>query len=186
MIDKWQEIYYALTKNKIRTVLTAFGVFWGIFMLVIMLGSGDGLKKGMFNILGDFATNSLFIWTQRTTEPYKGFPKDRAWYFTNEDTKALRENIDEIEVVVPRINPPNGNQLFVNGRNTGSFNVNGDYPEINRLDPVTIIEGRFLNYLDLIERRKVVVIGTRVKDLLFVNDSNVIGKYIKISGMYFK
>ncbi len=185
-LDRWREIFSSLSKNKLRTILTAFGVFWGVFMLVIMLGSGSGLRNGMFHILGDFATNSLFIWTQRTTEPYKGLPKDRQWFFNNDDTKILRENISEIEVVAPRINAPTGNQLMIYGKNNGVFAVNGDYPDMNRLDPVTILEGRFINYLDLIERRKVVVIGTRVKEQLFDKDENAIGKYIQISGMYFQ
>ncbi|MCX7987195.1 MAG: ABC transporter permease [Bacteroidales bacterium] len=184
--DRWREIISSLAKNKIRTIVTAFGVFWGILMLVIMLGSGKGLQNGMFYILGDFATNSLFIWTQPTTEPYKGFPKNRQWFFNNDDTKAIRENITEIEVVTPRVQAPTGNQLVVYKKNTGSFAINGDYPETNRLDPVTILEGRFINYLDLIEKRKVVVIGQRVKEQLFGPEESPLGKYIQISGMYFQ
>ncbi|MGC8803508.1 MAG: ABC transporter permease [Bacteroidales bacterium] len=184
--DRWKEIISSLTRNKVRTLVTAFGVFWGILMLVIMLGSGRGLQNGMFHILGDFATNSLFIWTQPTTEPYKGFPKNRQWYFNNEDTRALRENIPEIAVVAPRVEAPKGNQLVVYKKNNGSFAVNGDYPETNRLDPVTILEGRFINYLDLIEKRKVVVIGSRVKEQLFEPGESALGKYLQISGMYFQ
>ncbi len=185
-IDKWKEIITALTRNKLRTIVTAFGVFWGIFMLIIMLGAGKGLQNGMFYILGDFATNSLFIWTQRTTEAFKGFPKDRQWFFNNEDTKALLENIPEIEVVAPRVNAPSGNQLVTYKKYNGSLNINGYYPETNKLDPVKIIEGRFINNNDVIELRKVVVIGVRVKEQLFPNNENPIGKYIKISGMYFQ
>ena len=185
-IDRWQEIFSALAKNKLRTILTAFGVFWGIFMLVVMLGSGRGLQNGMFRILGDFATNSLFIWTERTTMPYKGYLKDRSWHFTNDDTRALRENIKEIEIVAPRIHPPNGSSLFVRGKNTGSFRINGDYPETFKLDAVNLMEGRLINYLDLLEKRKVVVIGKRVKEMLFKADENAVGQYIQISGVYFQ
>lgn len=184
--DRWQEIFEALAKNKLRTILTAFGVFWGIFMLVVMLGSGRGLQNGMFRILGDFATNSLFIWAERTTQPYKGYLKDRRWNFTNDDTRALRDNIPEIDVVAPRIHPPNGSPLFVRGKNTGTFQVNGDYPETFKLDPVNLLEGRLINYLDLLEKRKVVVIGKRVKEMLFSADENPIGQYVQISGVYFQ
>lgn len=185
-LDRWHEIFSALAKNKLRTILTAFGVFWGIFMLVVMLGSGKALQNGMFRILGDFATNSLFIWTQRTTMPYEGYLKGRNWHFTNDDTKALRDNIKEIEVVAPRIHPPNGNGLFVHGKNTGSFQINGDYPETFKLDPVSLLDGRLINYLDLLEKRKVVVIGKRVKEMLFKADENPIGQYVQISGVYFQ
>src|SRR3972149_1847761 len=102
--DHWLEIYEALRKNKLRTFLTAFGVFWGIFMLVVMLGAGKGLYNGVFYGMGGFALNSMFIWTERTSVPYKGFPRGRFWNFTNEDTKALLDNIREIEVLAPRIN----------------------------------------------------------------------------------
>ena len=70
-LDRWQEIYHVLASNKLRTFLTAFGVFWGIFMLVIMLGSGNGLENGVTQNFGDMATNSVFIWTQQTSVPYK-------------------------------------------------------------------------------------------------------------------
>jgi putative ABC transport system permease protein len=185
-IDRWQEIFSALSKNKLRTILTAFGVFWGIFMLVVMLGSGRGLQNGMFRVLGDFATNSLFIWTQRTTMPYKGYVKDRRWNFNNEDTRALRDNIPEIEIVAPRIQSPYGNGLFVHGKNTGSFNVNGDYPETFKLDPVNVVNGRLINYIDLLEKRKIVVIGQRIKEMLFSAEENPVGQYIQISGVYFQ
>ena len=95
--DRWQEIFHTLSKNKIRTFMTAFGVFWGIFMLIIMLGSGTGLENGVTEGMGNFATNSVFVWTQRTTMPYKGFPRGRRFYFRNDDIKALRDNIPEIK-----------------------------------------------------------------------------------------
>lgn len=186
--DRWQEIFSALAKNKIRTLLTAFGVFWGIFMLVIMLGSSKGLEHGAYQGMGDFATNSLFIWTQNTTMPYKGFLKDRQWNFNNDDTKALWDNIHEIEVVAPRIHPPNNNGTanFVYGKNTGSFEIDGDYPERFKMDPVTIEQGRFINEPDIKYKRKVVVIGKRVKEVLFPTGMNPLGKYVMAQGVYFQ
>ena len=78
-LDRWMEIYHVLRSNKLRTFLTAFGVFWGIFMLVIMLGSGKGLQNGITQNFGDMATNSVFFWTERTTVPYKGFTRGRTF-----------------------------------------------------------------------------------------------------------
>ncbi len=101
--DFWQEIFQTLKKNKIRTLLTSFGVFWGIFMLIIMLGSGAGLENGVSSGMGDFATNSFFIWTQRTTIPYKGFPRGRFYNFKNDDIEALKSNIPEIKYIAPKI-----------------------------------------------------------------------------------
>ena len=91
-IDKWNEIIQALKKNKLRTFLTAFGVFWGIFMLIIMLGSGNGLSNSVFDNMGDFSTNSCFMWTQSTTMPYKGFSRGRRYNFNNGDTEVLIKN----------------------------------------------------------------------------------------------
>ena len=95
--DNWQEILSALKKNKLRAVLTAFGVFWGVFMLIIMLGSGNGLQNGVIKDFKKIATNSVFIWPRRTTLSYKGFPQGRRFRFNNDDIKALKDNIPEIE-----------------------------------------------------------------------------------------
>src|SRR3989339_805589 len=102
--DKWSEIMQALKKNRLRTFLTALGVFWGIFMLVIMLGSGNGLRNSVFDNMGDFSTNSCFMWTQSTTMPYKGLPRGRRYHFTNGDTEALLASITEIKLLSPRLN----------------------------------------------------------------------------------
>ncbi|MGC9343198.1 MAG: ABC transporter permease, partial [Bacteroidales bacterium] len=101
--DKWQEIFHSLKQNKWRTFLTAFGVFWGIFMLLVMLGSGRGLENGVTQGFGDFATNSVFIWPQRTTMPYKGFDRGRFFSFRDGDIRAISERIPEIELLAPRL-----------------------------------------------------------------------------------
>ena len=183
-LDRWQEIYSTLRKNKLRTVMTAFGVFWGIFMLVVMLGAGQGLKNGVTAGMGDFATNSAFMWTQNTTVPYKGFPKGRWFTFTNEDIKALRDNVPEIDMLAPRIQ--RGGVPVVYGLNSGAYQVQGDYPDFNQIDPVEIVKGRFINDIDINASRKVAVIGKKVADDLFRYDEEPIGQYIRIQGVYFQ
>jgi putative ABC transport system permease protein len=189
-IDKWQEIYSALKQNKLRTFFTAFGVAWGIFMLVIMLGSGRGLQNATRQGMGDMATNSFFMWTSRTTMPYKGFPRGRFYRFNNGDTKAMVENIKEIEYIAPRwsgmFRRGNGDNNVVRGERTASFQLNGDYPEFFKIDPVNIHQGRFINELDIKECRKVAVIGTRVKEEMFAPDEDPIGEYLRINGAYYK
>jgi putative ABC transport system permease protein len=187
-LDKWQEIFSAIKKNKLRTFLTAFGVFWGIFMLIIMLGSGNGLKNGVTRGFGDFATNSIFMWTRNTSEPYKGLPSGRRWNFRNADIQAIRNNISEIEHIAPRIQAWGGEGAnnVVRNQNTGAFYIYGDYPEWNLIDPVEMVSGRFLNQTDIDERRKVAVIGTRVAEILFEPDEEPVGQYIKIQDVFFQ
>ncbi len=186
--DKWTEIMHALSKNKLRTFFTAFGVFWGIFMLVIMLGSGKGLKNGVNQEMGDMATNALFMWTRPTSVPYKGFPRGRRFYFRNDDTKALRDNMPELEYIAPRLQvySTRGDNNVVRGDRTAAYNIYGDYPDMNKIDPVNIHQGRFINYNDIENKRKVIVIGTRVRDEMFEVDEDPIGEYLRIRGVYFK
>jgi len=181
--DKFTEIIHALGKNKLRTFFTAFGVFWGIFMLVVMLGSGKGLHNGVSQGMGDMATNALFVWTQPTSVSYKGFPKGRQYNFNNDDTKALRNNIPELEYIAPRLQAQN---TVVRNERTGSFSIHGDYPDMNKIDPANILSGRFINNNDIEQNRKVIVIGMRVKNELFDADEDPIGDYLRINGVYFK
>jgi putative ABC transport system permease protein len=186
--DRWQEIFNTLKKNKVRTFFTAFGVFWGIFMLVIMMGSGSGLENAVGRDMGNMATNSVFMWTQRTTMPYKGFDRGRYYNFRNGDTEALLENIPEIKHIGPRIRgwSGDGNNNVVRGERTGAFTIQGDYPAYNLIDPVGMREGRFINDLDIKNYRKVCVIGERVRNEMFAADENPIGQYLRIQGVYFK
>lgn len=187
-LDRWQEIMSALKKNKLRTFFTAFGVFWGILMLIIMLGSGTGLKNGVTSDFGDFATNSVFMWTRPTTVPYKGLPRGRNYNFRNDDIDALRREIPEIEYLAPRTQGGGfrGGNNVVRGTKSGAFSVMGDYPEWNLIDPVNIENGRFINNADLREKRKVAVIGNKVYEVLFKPGEEAIGQYIQIQGVYFQ
>ena len=187
-LDKWHEIYLTLSRNKLRTFLTALGVSWGIFMLIIMLGAGKGLENGVMQGFGDFATNSTYVWTQGTSIPYKGLPAGRDFNLNNGDIDLLKRNVPEIDVLAPR-NQLNG---YAEGNNVtyktkaGTFEVYGDYPEFMKIQPKKLVEGRFLNQKDLGDGRKVAVIGKRVKEVLFGNDQSPLEKYILINGVYFQ
>ncbi|MFH2095397.1 MAG: ABC transporter permease [Bacteroidota bacterium] len=185
--DKWQEIFSTLRKNRLRTVLTAFGVSWGILMLVILIGLGNGLKNGVTGSFNDIATNSVFIWTRQTTIPYKGFPRGRPFWFRNDDRQALIDNIPEIQIVAPRIQGwgGQGSNNVIRGLHTGAFTIQGDYPEYNKIDPVDIFEGRHINPTDIDEKRKVAVIGPRAYDILFEPGEDPVGQNIRINGVYF-
>ncbi len=187
-IDKWQEIFHTLRQNKLRTALTAFGVFWGIFMLVIMLGAGTGLENAVYSNLGDFARNSMFIWAQPTTMPYKGFTRNRRYNFSYNDKKALLEKAPEIDIIAPTVNGGGWRQstLVVHGLKKGEYNVLGKTPEENLIDPVDIEHGRFLNEIDLREKRKAVIIGFRVYEELFDKDENPVNQYIRLNSIYFQ
>jgi putative ABC transport system permease protein len=186
--DRWQEIYNTLRSNKLRTFMTAFGVFWGILMLIIMMGSGNGLRNSVFDGFQDFATNSSFIWARQTTKPYKGLPRGRHWMFNNSDMKALREEIPEIGYLAPRLQPwsGSGENNVVRGIITASYDIYGDYPDFFKIDPVIVLSGRVINDIDIMENRKVAVIGKSVREELFKKEENPIGQYIKIKGVYFQ
>lgn len=185
--DRLYEIYQTLSRNKLRTTLTAFGVFWGIFMLIIMLGSGQGLKNGILNAFSGTATNSFFIWAQQTSMPYQGMPKNRQIQFRNEDIEAIKKYVPEAEVVAPsnQLGGYRGENNVVRGTKTAPFTVRGDYPEAGKIQTIRITYGRFLNYFDIRENRKVCVIGERVRQVLFAPEENPIGSYIQVNGIYF-
>lgn len=182
-LDKWQEIYTSLKKHKLRTFLTAFGVFWGIFMLIVMLGASKGLENGVMSTL-DIATNSVFLWSNKTSEPYKGLKAGRFIRFQNDDVEALRTQIPEIDVIAPR-NVLNGANVTRKTKSAG-FSVFGDVPDYTKVKKMVILKGRFVNEKDMKERRKVAVIGEEVLKTLFKKDEEPIGQYITIAGIYFQ
>ncbi|MBB4118770.1 putative ABC transport system permease protein [Mesonia hippocampi] len=186
--DKWEEIIESLSANWVRTILTALGVVWGIFILVILLAAGTGLENGIKKGFGGLATNTMFMWAQNTSKPYKGMPKGRFYNFKIEDVAALKTEIEGLKYVSPRnqLGGFGGNNNVVRGLKTGAFNVYGDYPEIIRQQPMDITSGRFLNYNDIDQKRKVAVIGQTVKTTLFDKDEKALGDYIKINGVNFQ
>ena len=185
-IDKWQEILGTIKKNKLRTFLTMFGVFWGIFMLMILMGAGNGLENGVNKEFKGWASNSGFIWSGRTTIPHKGLQAGRYINFTNEDRELLVKKVNGLEYLVPRNakNLPGNNVTRTN--KSGSFRVFGDFAEIQYIQLVNIVKGRHLNRLDITDRRKNAVIGDYVRKILFEKNENPIGKYIKANGVNFQ
>lgn len=186
--DRWGEIWQTLSRNKLRSALTAFGVGWGIFMLILMLGAGNGLANGVNGAFSGWASNSCFIWTQTTSIPYKGFPRGRNFDFDNSDVEAIRRNVPGVDALAPRLQLggwQGANNVVYNGK-TGAFNVNGDLPDIMRIQGTGITGGRFLNDKDVHDNRKVCVIGQRVVDVLYPKDVDPVGTFIKISGVYFR
>lgn len=185
--DKWSEVIEALTSNIFRTILTAFGVFWGIFILVILLAAGNGLENGVKQGFAGISANSMFMWTMPTTEPYDGLPKGRRYNFKIDDVGAIQNNVDGLKFVSPRnqLGGFGGANNVTRGLKTGAYNVYGDYPEIIKQEPTDIIKGRFINYNDIEETRKVAVIGKGVQKELYELGEEVLGTYIKVQGVNF-
>lgn len=185
--DKWNEILEALTANTFRTILTAFGVFWGIFILVILLAAGNGLENGVKKGFSGMATNTMFMWTQSTSKAYKGLPKKRQFNFKNDDVPALKHKFPDLLYVSPRnqLGGHNGSNNVVRSTKTAAYNVYGDYPEYVKQESMEIIEGRFVNYQDIEGKRKIAVIGKSVIAELYQKGEEVIGTYIKVNGVSF-
>jgi putative ABC transport system permease protein len=185
--DKWTEILEALTANTFRTILTAFGVFWGIFILVILLAAGNGLENGVKSGFSGMATNTMFMWTQSTSKAYKGLPKTRPFNFKNDDVQALKQKFPDLLYVSPRnqLGGHNGSNNVVRGTKTAAYNVYGDYPEYVKQESMEIIQGRFINYQDIELKRKIAVIGKSVIAELYQKGEDVIGTYIKVNGVNF-
>lgn len=185
--DRWEEILEALTANWFRTILTAFGVLWGIFILVILLAAGKGLENGVKQGFSGIATNTMFMWTQVASKPYKGLPKGRRYNFEVEDVAAIKDQVPGLRFVSPRnqLGGFGGENNVVRGLNTGAFNVYGDYPEIIQQETMDITSGRFLNYSDINGKRKVAIIGEGVKSALYDKGEDPLGTYIKVSGVNF-
>ncbi len=181
--DTWQELYDSISKNKLRSILTMVGVWWGILLLIGLLGSARGIDNSFNRLFGDFATNSVFVWTQSTSKPFKGFQEGRRVRLTLTDVEKIKENVEGIEFVVPR----NQNQsLVVRNLLSGTFNIAGDYPLLDKVQKKKLTHGRFINQNDMDENKKSVVISEDIYKQLFEKDEEAIGEYIRINNINFK
>ena len=185
-LDRFNEIWVTITRNKVRSFLTGFGVFWGIFMLMIMMGAGTGLQHGMLDRLEGFATNSCFFWSGVTNEPYKGFQKGRQWNIRNRDLEILQQSVPELDCLSPMLFGGRDANNIVYNENYGTFQIKGVYGNYNEVEKQSIENGRFINEMDNMEERKICIIGTKVYEELFPTKENPIGRYVRIWGIYFQ
>jgi len=182
--DTWQEIYGSIRKNKIRTGITIIGVLWGIFLLIVLLGATRGLENSFKNAFGNLATNSVFVWTQSTDTPFKGFQKGRRFRLTMNDINVLKsEYSEEIKLLAPRNQTMN---LIVRNFKSGTFKVSGDFPILDQIQKKKLILGRFLNDNDILSISKVAVISEDMQKQLFDKEEMPIGQYIKINNINYK
>ncbi|OBX23829.1 MULTISPECIES: ABC transporter permease [Bizionia] len=180
--DTWQEVFDSLSKNKLRSILTMVGVWWGILLLIGLLGSAKGIENAFNRLFGDFATNSVFVWAQSTSKPFQGFQEGRQVKLTLTDAKKVEENVEGIEFVVPR---SQSQAMVVRNFLSGTFGINGDYPLLDKVQKKKLIHGRFINQNDMDANRKVVVISEDVYKQLFEKDVQAVGELIQINSMNF-
>jgi putative ABC transport system permease protein len=185
-LDSWQEIWATLRKNKLRAVLTACGVFWGMFMLMVLLGLGTGLERGVVKSLGGMALHSVYVWSQRTSLPYRGLQPGRYVKFTNQDIATI-QRLAGVTHVAPRLQLGGwrDGQNITRGAKTGNFNVMGDVPEFPLVEPLILKRGRFINQRDMVELRKVAVVGDQVVSELFDSEESPVGQYLQVKGVNF-
>jgi len=182
-IDKWQEIFSTIKKNKLRTFLTGFSVAWGIFMLIILLGSGKGLQNGVETEFKQDAVNSIWLWPGQTSKAYKGYSIGRRIQFTNDDYDQINNKIDGVEQISAR--------FFTRGSGTisykneyGTFDIISCHPGYQQIENASMKDGRFVNDVDIEKYRKVTSIGLKVAEALF-KEENPIGKYLNVNGIPF-
>lgn len=182
--DKWQEIFSTMKKNKLRTFLTGFSVAWGIFMLMILLGSGNGLQNGVNKEFESSASNTIWVWSGQTSLPYKGMKPGRNVQLVNEDYDEIKSKVQGIDKSSSRYNMWGSNTLSYK-KQYGTFNVRNVYPDYAHIEKIMIVKGRFVNDPDIEQFRKVVIISTQVEEALFKGEDPM-GKYISVNGVPFK
>lgn len=182
-IDRFREILDTLSRNKSRSFLTGFGVFWGVFMLVALLGGGQGLKEKLQGNFEGFATNSAIIWAQPTTKPYAGFRKDRMWSMVYGDVERLKLQVPELATVSPVLSHWGGSATY-DDRKT-SCTMKGLLPDYQRVEAPQMFYGRYINDMDVSQNRKVCVIGKKVYKDLFPSGGDPCGKRICVDNIYY-
>ena len=187
-VDNITEIWQTIARNKTRSLLTAFGVFWGIFILVILLACGNGFDNGIRSQVEGFATNSTFIIPTNTTEAYKGYQKGRSWELNMSDMEAIKRKVKGVDMISPISSnySYNGENNVFYGIKGGNFGMKGVLPNYNDIDRGKILYGRFINETDINESRKVCVLGKKVYEDIIGADKNPLGLMIKANGIYYQ
>jgi len=188
-IEKWREILRTLGQHRLRTTLTAFGVFWGIFMLTVLLGAGKGLENGAMDGFPRVA-NSVYLWTQGTTQiPFQGMPIGRQIRLRPDDAEAIAKHVASVGTIKAQnsVGIWGGSAPYtVHEAKNGAFSVQGGFAGMENFNALRILEGRSINPLDEQQKRKVAVIGQRVRDQLFTKDERVLGSDITVNGISFQ
>ena len=187
--DSWQEIFGSIRKSKLRTAITILGVLWGVFLFITLLGSARGMENGFDREFSNMATNSIFLWGQRTSIPYKGFQRGKNMQLKIQDVEALKKRIPEIEFIAPRtVQGVFGGQQATVKRSTNAkqYNLFGDYPIIDNVSKVKLLDGRFINKTDIEEEKKVCIIGEKIVDELYEEDERAVGSFIEINESFFQ
>jgi putative ABC transport system permease protein len=185
--DGIHEIWQTIARNKTRSLLTAFGVFWGIFLLVVLSSTGNGFENGMMKQVEGVTPNTGFFFTSTTSEPYKGYQKGRSWSMQMSDIEALKEAFPFIKAISPEASVYSSeDKNVVYGSRSGSFTVKGVMPEYNEIEKSKIMKGRFINETDIAANRKVCLLGKKVYTTMFERGENPIGKMVKVNGIYFQ
>lgn len=183
--EKWGEIFNTIRKNQLRTILTAFSVFWGIFMLIFLLGAGNGLSNGVDFSFKDDAVNSIWLGGGQTTMPYKGMQPGREIILENSDLEFLRKAIPQVEFYTGRYNMWRGQANIVYGGQYANFSIRSVHPGHQELENTVIASGRYINEVDLLQYRKVAVIGKKVKEELF-KEEDPLDEWITINKIAFQ
>ena len=186
-IDSYREILDTLTRNKSRSFLTGFGVFWGVFMLIALIGGGQGLKEMLNKNFDGFAQNTVMIWAQQTTKAYKGFRKGRWWAMDYKDIERLHQRVPELDVVAPILFAPWGkSNTAYYGEQSTTPRVQGVTPEYAEVISPKMYYGRFINEMDMRENRKVCVLGKKIYKDLFKEGGDPCGKKIRVDSTYYE
>ena len=183
-IDSYREVLDTLTRNKSRSFLTGFGVFWGVFMLVALMGGGQGLKELLQQNFAGFATNSAMVWAQPTTKAYKGFRKGRMWSMDYKDVERLRRSVPELDVVTPLLFSNGGTAYY--GDRKATVGISGAMPEFQRVNEPKMYYGRYIDDADIRDHRKVCVIQKKTYKELFPGGGDPCGKRIRIDNIYYQ
>ena len=186
-IDSYREILDTLTRNKSRSLLTGFGVFWGVFMLVALIGGGQGLKEMLNRNFEGFAQNTAMIWAQQTTKPYKGFRKGRWWAMDYKDIGRLRQRVPELDAIAPVLFSGWGvtNTAYYGDQKTEP-RIQGVTPEYASIVEPRMYYGRYINQMDMQQHRKVCVLGKKIYKDLFKEGGDPCGKSIRVDSTYYE
>ena len=184
MIDHLQEILGTLKKNKMRTTLTGLSVSWGIFILIVLLGAGNGLQNGVMQNFSSRAINRINMYPGRTSIPYEGLKSDRQLSFTGEEVDFIRDEVSESRLITARLN---NTMNITYGNEYGSYEIRGVMPNYLDIEKLVIKpgDGRFINNLDMKEYNKVIVLDKKISDMLFPGES-ALGKTVKVGSLMFK